>query len=139
MGAAAVVNLSLNYLLVPNFGMMGAAVAAVASFLVMAILGFIISQRFYTVTYEWGRVAKIVIAAGVIYAGSLFVHYDESGIITGLFKLLTLLAFPVLLYLLRFYHPEEIEKIKEVIKASPGYLKRRLSRRPVDSEGSSNK
>ena len=139
IGAAAIVNIGLNYLLIPDFGMMGAAVAAVASFLVMAILGFIISQKFYAVTYEWGRVAKIGIAAGVIFAGSLFIHYDESTIITGVFKLLTLLAFPVLLYLLRFYHPEEMQKIKEVIKASPGYLRQRLLGRPVVSKGSSNK
>jgi O-antigen/teichoic acid export membrane protein len=139
IGAAAIVNLGLNYALIPDFGMMGAAWAALASFLVMAILGFIVSQRLYTVTYEWGRVAKIVIAAGVIYAGSLFIHYDESVIITGVFKLLALLAFPALLYLLRFHHPEEIQKIKEIIKASPGYLKQRLLRRPVVSGGSSNK
>lgn len=138
MGAAAIVNIGLNYLLIPDFGMMGAAVAAVASFLVMAILGFIISQRLYPVKHEWDRVAKIVIAAGIIYAGSLFIHYDESTIITGVFKLLTLLAFPVLLYLLRFYRPEEIQKIKEVIKASPGYLKQRLLRRPAVSKGSNN-
>lgn len=143
MGAAAIVNLGLNYLLIPDFGMMGAAGAALASFLLMAILSFVISRRFYPVTYEWGRVAKICIAAGVIFAGSFFITdtYStvHSYVIVGVFKLLSLLTFPILLYLLGFYQPEEIQKAKESIKAAPGHLRQRLLRRPRLSEESSKK
>jgi O-antigen/teichoic acid export membrane protein len=129
---AAILNLGLNYLLIPDYGMMGAAWATLISYLVLAVLSFVVSRRFYAVNYEWGRVAKICIAFGVIFAGSLFITDTyavvHSYVLVGVFKLLALLTFPILLYLFRFYQPEEIKKVKEIVKAAPGYLKRRLSR-----------
>lgn len=126
-GAAAVLNLALNYILIPHYGMMGAAGATLISYMALAISTFLVSQKLYVVNYEWGRVLKIFIAAGVIFAGSFFIHYD-SRIVTGVFKLLTLVAYPILLYLLRFYHPEEIQKVREMVRTSPEYVRRKLRR-----------
>jgi O-antigen/teichoic acid export membrane protein len=140
---AAILNLGLNYLLIPGYGMMGAAWATLISYLVMAALFFIVSRRFYAVTYEWGRVAKICIAFGVVFGGSLFLtdtySVVHSYIIVAVFKLLALLTFPIVLYLLRFYQPEEIQKTREIIRVAPGYLRHRLLRRPVSSGGSSDR
>jgi len=129
VGAAAILNLGLNYLLIPRYGMMGAAAATLIAFLMLALVTFLASQRFYRIDYDWGRIAKICLAAGVVYAGSLFITY-ESGIIVGVFKLLSLLAYPILLYIFRFYQPEELQKVKEIIKGFPGYIKTKRSLRP---------
>lgn len=127
---AAIVNLGLNYLLIPDFGMMGAAGATLASYLLLAISSYLVSRRFYTVDYDWGRVAKIFFAAAIVFSGSFFISDTygvvHSYVIVGVFKLLALLTFPVLLYFFGFYQPEEIKKAKEIIKAAPGYVKRRL-------------
>jgi len=119
---AGVLNLGLNYLLIPHYGMMGAAGATLICYFMLPISSFFISQRYYKVNYEWGRILKICIAAGAIFAGSLFIPY-QSGVITGGYKLLTLLTYPILLYLFRFYQPEEIKKVREIIKTAPDYFK----------------
>ena len=122
---AGVLNLGLNYLLIPDYGMMGAAGATVAAYLVLPVGSFLISRRFYSINYEWGRVIKILIAAGAIYAGSVFISHD-SAYVAGVFKLLALLGFPILLYVLRFYRPDEIKKGKDLARFALGYVRRRL-------------
>ena len=62
---------SSNFALIPRFGMMGAAWATVAGYLVMAALGGIVSQRLYPIPLEAGRLGLIVLAAGVSYVLSL--------------------------------------------------------------------
>jgi O-antigen/teichoic acid export membrane protein len=62
---AAATNVGLNFVLIPRFGMVGAAWANGACYAVQAILGYAFSQRFYEISYEWGRLARAA-AAGVI-------------------------------------------------------------------------
>lgn len=122
VGAGAAVNLGLNYLLIPSYGMMGAAVATVISYLLLPVGSYFVSKRYYPIKYEWDRVAKIFLAAGLVYAGSLFIRND-SAIIASLLKLLILLSFPLLLFAFRFFKPQEIQKSKEIFRAVPGYVK----------------
>ncbi len=61
--AAAVVNIGLNLWLIPHFGIMAAAWATVAGYVVMAVLGVTISQRLYPIPVQWGRIAGALIAA----------------------------------------------------------------------------
>ena len=127
-GVGAIVNLGLNYLLIPSYGMMGAAVATLIAYLLLPVGSYFVSKRYYPIKYEWGRVAKIVVAAGLVYAGSLFIRND-SAIIAGLLKLLSLLGFPLLLFAFRFFKPEEIQKTKEIFRAASGYVKRRWAKK----------
>jgi O-antigen/teichoic acid export membrane protein len=124
VGVGAVVNLGLNYLLIPSYGMMGAAVATLIAYLLLPLGSYFVSERYYPIKYEWGRVAKIVIAAGLVYAGSLFIKND-SAIIAGVLKLLSLLGFPLLLFAFKFFKPEEIQKSREIFRVAPGYVKLR--------------
>ena len=71
-GAAAVVNVALNLILIPPYGMMGAAVATVAAYVTMAIGMAWWSQRIYPVPYQWRRVATAALAAvGLAVVGKL--------------------------------------------------------------------
>ncbi len=60
-GAAAAVNIGLNLILIPPYGMMGAAIATIAAYAVMFVGMVWWSQRIYPVAYQWRRV---VTAAG---------------------------------------------------------------------------
>jgi O-antigen/teichoic acid export membrane protein len=126
VGAGAAVNLGLNYLLIPSYGMMGAAVATVISNLLLPIGSYLVSKRYYPIKYEWGRVGKIFLAAGLVYAGSLFIKNDSAAI-AGLLKLASLLGFPLLLFAFRFFKPEETQKVRQAFKVAPGYVKLRLA------------
>jgi len=67
-GAAAAVNLALNFALIPRYGMMGAAWATVAAYAVMAGLGGTLSQRLYPIPFERARLLAIVVAAAAVMA-----------------------------------------------------------------------
>ncbi len=47
---SALVNIALNFILIPPFGMMGAAIATVCGYLVMFIQGRIYCQKYYPIT-----------------------------------------------------------------------------------------
>jgi O-antigen/teichoic acid export membrane protein len=100
-GTAAIVNITLNLLLIPPFGMMGAAVATVAAFATMFAGMTWWSQRLFPVPYQWRRVLT---AAG---AGVALVVVGKL-VGAGLPVALALsLAYPLVLFLARFYLPAE--------------------------------
>jgi O-antigen/teichoic acid export membrane protein len=104
-GAAAAVNIALNLLLIPPYGMMGAAVATVAAYMTIFVGMAWWSQRIYPVPYQWRRVttaagAGIALAAvGKLAGGGLPVAF------------LLVLAYPLALFLLGFYLPAERKAI----------------------------
>jgi O-antigen/teichoic acid export membrane protein len=104
-GVAAAVNIALNLLLIPPYGMMGAAVATVAAYMTMFVGIAWWSQRIYPVPYQWRRVttaagAGIALAAiGKLAGGGLPVAF------------LLVLAYPLALFLLGFYLPAERKAI----------------------------
>jgi O-antigen/teichoic acid export membrane protein len=63
----AAVNIALNFLLIPRFGIIGAAWANAAAYALQAALALGFSQRFYPVSYEYGRLSRAVGAALVAY------------------------------------------------------------------------
>jgi len=65
--SALVVGLGSGLILMPRFGIEGAAIAFLLSALTQTTVSFIFAQRFYKIRYEIGRVAR-VIASGVIAA-----------------------------------------------------------------------
>lgn len=128
VGVGAAMNLGLNFLLIPNYGMMGAAVATLISYSMLPMGSYFVSRRFYSIKYEWGRISKIFLAAVLIYAGSFYIT-NNSAIVSGLLKAMTLLAYPALLYVFGFFKPEEIQKGKELIRIAPMEIKRRLTQK----------
>jgi O-antigen/teichoic acid export membrane protein len=100
-GAAAVVNASLNLILIPSYGMIGAAIATVAAYTTMFGGMAWWSQRVYPVPYQWRRVFTAALAGiGIAVVGKL-----AGG---GLLVALALsLAYPLVLLPLGFYLPVE--------------------------------
>ena len=66
-GAAAAINLGLNFLLVPRFGVMGAAWSTTVTFFFLAVATWVLSQRVYPVPHEIGRLVRIALAAGLVW------------------------------------------------------------------------
>lgn len=64
----ASITIALNLLLVPNFGMMGSAVATLSSYLSMAMILLYYSKKSLNVPYSWIRnLSAVAIAAFLIY------------------------------------------------------------------------
>ena len=104
-GAAAAVNIGLNLLLIPPYGMMGAAIATVAAYSTMFVGMVWWSQRIYPVPYQWRRV---VTAAGAGLALVAIGKLAGGGLAIAL---LLALVYPLALFPLRFYLPAERKAI----------------------------
>ncbi len=63
-GIAAGVNVASNAFLIPRYGILGPAYANVVSYAVLATVSMYFSQRFYPMSYEWGRLVRVG-AAGI--------------------------------------------------------------------------
>ena len=77
-GIGAAINVGVNFLLIPVWGIVGAALATLASYLIMAIAVYKITQKFYEINYENGKVIKtlsFVLIAGSVYYYLMFNHY----------------------------------------------------------------
>lgn len=64
---AAVVGLGSGGLLMPRFGVIGAAVALLLAYGTQAGVAYVFAQRLYPIPYEWGRIVRIALA-GVVAA-----------------------------------------------------------------------
>lgn len=111
LGAVGVVsgaaNLGLNLLLIPRYGMLGAAWATVVSFVFMAALAYFVSQRAYRLPYVFSRVATLMALAVLLYIGTTFIELP-SLMLQIAAKLLLFVAFPVGLYLAGFFEEREV-------------------------------
>ena len=65
-GAGALANVATNLALIPSMGMMGAAVATLVAYAVMAGGLFAVVRRFYPVPYEGGRLLRVTLAMGLV-------------------------------------------------------------------------
>lgn len=98
-GAATAVAIGVNLLLVPRFGIQGAAWTYALSYGTLAAAGFALSQWVYPVRYEWRRLAIIGVAALAVYALAVFGVRDEWPAIVRLAARggIVSVAFPALL------------------------------------------
>jgi O-antigen/teichoic acid export membrane protein len=114
-GAGAAANIIANYLLIPPLGIMGAAIATLLSYIVMAAGIYFPSQRFYHVEYEWGRILRLCLATGAVVGLFLFTHPDPatlSGIST---KLAFTALFIILVFVLRVFDSADIKETKDAL------------------------
>jgi O-antigen/teichoic acid export membrane protein len=109
-GAAAAVNIALNLLLIPPYGMMGAAVATIAAYTTMFVGMVWWSQRIYPVPYQWRRVATAALAGVALVAiGKL----TDGGLAVAL---ALALVYPLALLPLGFYLPAERRAISRRLR-----------------------
>jgi O-antigen/teichoic acid export membrane protein len=95
-GLGALVNVVANFILIPVLNITGAALATLASYLVMAIGYYYVTQKFYKVKYELKRLGHIFLA--VILVGILFYYLHSIGKLFFSFKVVLLILFTLYIY-----------------------------------------
>ena len=127
--AAAILNLGLNFVLIRQFGMMGAAWATLLSFLAIAAGSYAASQRVLPLALGGGRVAAALITAAGLYGLCRF--FAPHALVTALlFKAVVLSAFPVLVWKTGILSGREIETIRSAWSQLAGKC-RTFSRPPA--------
>jgi O-antigen/teichoic acid export membrane protein len=108
-GVAAVVNVVLNLALIPPYGMMGAAVATVAAYLVMFAGMTWYAQHVFPTPYQWRRVLTAAGAAVALTAAGKLLDVPLA------VAILLVAAYPLALLALRFFEPAERVSLRRAL------------------------
>lgn len=119
--AALGVNVGLNFWLIPRYGIMGATVSTLASYVVFCALRYGASNLFFKVRYEWSRVFTIL-AVGAAMTGLFYLTDSLRGespsdarlVLSMAIKASLALSFPLLLLALRFFDERELHRMGEM-------------------------
>ena len=106
--SGALVNIGLNFVLIPRFGIMGSAVATLAGYVTMALITFPVTQKLFKVPYEWSQIFKIVLSS--IIAIYTIIHFGNS----LSYKFLSVFIFLILVLFMNF--PLVKTKVKYLFK-----------------------
>jgi O-antigen/teichoic acid export membrane protein len=104
-----VVNVGLNLLLIPTYGMMGAAIATVAAYTTMALGMAWWSQRIYPVPYQWRRVATAAFGAVALAAIGKALGVGLPAAVA------LILVYPLVLMALGFTNSEERRRLTRLV------------------------
>ncbi|MDP4220152.1 MAG: oligosaccharide flippase family protein [Bacteroidota bacterium] len=118
-GLGAATNIIVNVILIPIMGIMGAAIATLAAYIVMAFAIYRVAQKAYFIAYDWNRVGRLFLIVGLAYGAERFIVLENIMTdATWLFLLrlgLTGVAV-VTLSLTGFFSEREIKFLKEKLR-----------------------
>jgi O-antigen/teichoic acid export membrane protein len=117
--AGAAFNVTLNFILIPRFGIVGAAWANAAAYGLQTGLAFVLSQHFYPIRYEWGRAARV--------SASAVIAYWLAAVLPSMHPLIGLLArgttvvlvMATLLGASGFFRPDELRVLQSLRRRRP--------------------
>ncbi len=133
-GVAAIASVGANLVLIPRFGVMGAACSNTLAYAVLAATAMRFSQRAYPMRYEWRRIAQILGAGAVVCIAARLLIPASLSPLTGflLRGSVVLLGYPLLLLAAGFFRPGEwrhIEVLAGQLRAGSA-ARRRAALRP---------
>ncbi|HEY2354114.1 MAG TPA: oligosaccharide flippase family protein [Gaiellaceae bacterium] len=105
----AAVNFGLNLWFIPAWGMLGAAYATLIAYVVLFVVRTVSAQKIYPVSYQWRRVATVVLTAA-----ALTVIGEAVGHSLPLAFALTL-VYPLVLAAFGFYLPVERRRLRRLL------------------------
>ncbi|HEX4048358.1 MAG TPA: polysaccharide biosynthesis C-terminal domain-containing protein, partial [Elusimicrobiota bacterium] len=113
LGAA--INVGMNVVVIPRWGMMGAAWATCAAYAGMAAAVWGLGRRTRDTPYEWGRMGVLALWTALLWAPGTRVGLAA--------RLVLLLAYPVGLRVSGFLHDEELAELKAMFSALASRLR----------------
>jgi O-antigen/teichoic acid export membrane protein len=109
-GVGAVINILGNLLLIPRWGMQGAAWATFLGYFAMALALYATVQRFYPVHYQFGRAAKVIFISALV-----FVTWRWLGRSVSMRILLLVVCYPLGLILTGFFNRAEWQRLRNAL------------------------
>jgi len=121
--AAAGVSITLNLIMIPRYGAMGAALTNATSFFLLAAAMRQLSQHYYPIPHEWSRVARIALAVvatlfsswAILQATGFSIDLPFDQIVwRQMVAAPALLVFPLALWLTRVFTAEEKRALRDL-------------------------
>lgn len=119
-GAAALSNIIGNFILIPLFGIAGAAWATFISYALMAFLIHRVTQGFYPVQYEWDRIIKIGMVTAAAFCLFLLVQNYGEGMLLISYKIVLLALVAGAFFAFKFFSKGEIATLKTMFGGLSG-------------------
>jgi O-antigen/teichoic acid export membrane protein len=111
-GIGAAVNIGVNFLLIPRWGMVGAAISTLVAYVVLFVGMAIYGQSVYPVRYQWRRVGTALGAAAALTVAA------RAGGLSFVPSLALVAVYPLALLALRFFQPAELARLRRL---APGW------------------
>jgi O-antigen/teichoic acid export membrane protein len=111
---AGLANLLLNILLIPKWGIYGAAWASLAAQFILFIITYTVAQRSYPIRYEMGKIALIIIIGLGLYLLSHLTN-DLNIWLSLAVKSILIISYPLWFFILPFFEKVEKETISKTI------------------------
>ena len=108
----AVINIILNLVFIPRFGIIGVALSTFISYFLLALISYLVSQRLYSIPLDLPRITKVIfsmIATGLIV--ELLIPSGTNHTVNSLLRLCGFLLYPIFLLLLKFTSLEDIRLV----------------------------
>ncbi|MCL6097163.1 MAG: oligosaccharide flippase family protein [Bacteroidetes bacterium] len=107
IGASAL-NIILNFIFIPMYGIMAAAVNTLVSFVIFYLITQKVSNKYFRIDFE-NRKLLLMIVAGSIFASAIYLLPAMNNILQIAVKLIITILFPVVLFLFKFYEKAELD------------------------------
>jgi O-antigen/teichoic acid export membrane protein len=123
VGSAAALNIALNFVLIPRWGMIGAGWATVVAYLFMNWFRWYMSVKFHPVAYEWGRVAKLLAVGLVMYAAIMAIPIANPYVSFAV-RFALAATYPFVVAAIGFFEPRERARLAELWASAVSRLRR---------------
>ncbi len=134
LGAAAF-NIILNFIFIPMFGTIAAAINTLAAFVIFYFITQILSDKYYRIPFENYKLILMIIV-GSILAGVIYFLPAMNTLFEIVIKLVLTALFPFILFVFRFYERAELDIIlspAKIIDLIKGIIKG-ADKTSIDSE-----
>jgi O-antigen/teichoic acid export membrane protein len=121
-GSNGILILIANFLLIPKFGIYGAAYAKIIAYVYQTSLYYYFSNKIYKIHIEFMRLFKIFSSALLLFLICTYVQ-NQSVFISFFYKFLLILCFPITLLIFNFFTLKEIEFVKILFNNLFNYFK----------------
>jgi O-antigen/teichoic acid export membrane protein len=114
VGVGAAVNLLANLVLIPRYGILGAAWATAASFVTIAAIMYFTGRRYVPIPAEKFRLLLLAVTSTAILLVNLRVIGEGGGAAQTVARALLALSFPLILALAGFFDAEERRRARRL-------------------------
>lgn len=119
MMVSAGINIALNFILIPKYGIIGASVASCASNWVYPILLYFISQHYYPINYRLDKAAVILLSSIILIIVSNFINLSNILLIITIKFILVIIYFLILMV-------NSIIKPSMILKLAKGFADKKV-------------
>jgi len=104
---SAMVNIGLNFVLIPTFGLVGAAMATLMSYFIWNGLKSYYSFKFYHLCFDFRRLGSITLVGVILYFVSVVLANTGSFSLNLFIKALILSVYPLTFFMTSFFTLDE--------------------------------